>query len=87
VAYQILNLILLEHFENYPRYQKVLKGEFAIKDIVTRRDLNRETKLIICFRPNQKVNMSIVFSGVNNDNNYCPRYDTKSETSAEARAQ
>jgi hypothetical protein len=87
VAHQILNLVLLERFENHPGHRKVLKGEFAIEDAVTGRDLNRETKLTMCFRPGQKVDMSMVFSGVDNYGNRCPRCGTKSEASAEARIQ
>ncbi|KAE8447549.1 hypothetical protein EG329_010679 [Mollisiaceae sp. DMI_Dod_QoI] len=83
----ILNVILLERFENHPGHRKVLKGEFVIEDAVTGRDLNRETKLTMCFRPGQKVNMSMVFSEVDDDANYCPRCGTPSVALAEARSQ
>jgi hypothetical protein len=87
VAHQILDLIFLERFENHPGHRKVLKGEFAIEDAVTGRDLNRETKLTMCFRPGQKVDMSMVFSGVDNDGNCCPRCGMRFEASAEVRTQ
>jgi hypothetical protein len=84
---QILDVILIERFEKRPGHQKVLNGEFAIEEGITGRDISRETEFKMCFRPGQKIDMSMIFSDLDASNNHCPRCRTKSEASAEARTQ
>jgi hypothetical protein len=84
---QIFDLILLKRFEKRPRHQKVLKGEFAIEEGITGQDISRENEFSMCFRPGQKIDMSMIFSDLDASSNHCPRYGAKSEASAEARAQ
>ena len=84
---QILDLILRERFEKRPGYQKVLEGEFAIEEGITGRDISRENEFAMCFRPGQKIDMSMIFSDLDASSNHCPRCRTKSEASAEARIQ
>ncbi|KAE9373748.1 hypothetical protein N431DRAFT_338810 [Stipitochalara longipes BDJ] len=86
-SWKILDLILLERFEKRPGYQKVLRGEFAIEEGITGRDISRENEFAMCFRPGQKIDMSMIFSNLDTSSNHCPRCRTKSEASAEARTQ
>ena len=83
----MLDMILLKRFEKRPGHQKVLKGEYAIEEGTTGRDVSRENELSFCFRPGQKVDMSMIFSDLGANSNYCPRCGTKSKDSAEARTQ
>jgi len=83
----MLDLILLKRFEKRPGYQKIAKGEFAIEESTTGRDINREHEFSIMFRPGQKIDMSMVFSDINSASNSCPRCGTMSEVSAEIRTQ
>ena len=57
---QILDLILQERFETRPGHQKILEDEFAIEEDITGQDISRENKFSICFRPGQKINMSLI---------------------------
>jgi hypothetical protein len=84
---QILDLILQERFEERPGHQKVLKGEFAIEEGITGQDISRENEFSMCFRPGQKIDMSMIFSDLDASSNHCPRCGAKSEASAEARTQ
>ena len=40
--------------------EKIEKGEFAIEDAATRRDIDLTTNWELCFSPGQRVEMSIV---------------------------
>ena len=85
---QILDLILLERFEEKrPGHQKVLKGEFAIEEGITGQDISRENEFAMCFRPGQKIDMSMIFSDLDTNSNHCPRCRTTSEASTETRTQ
>lgn len=66
---------------------KVLKGEFAIEEGITGRDIGRENEFAKCFRPGQKIDMSMIFSDLDANGNRCPRCCTKSEASTGARIQ
>ena len=83
----MLDMILLKRFEKRPGHQKILSGEFAIEDGTSGRDVSRENEFAVCFRPGQKIDMSIIFSDLDANSNHCPRCGTKSEASAEARTQ
>ncbi len=80
-------MILQERFEKRPGRQKVLKGEFAIEEGITGRDISRENEFVMCFRAGQKIDMSMIFSDIDTSSNHCPCCRTKSEASAEARTQ
>jgi hypothetical protein len=41
----------------------------------------------MCFRPGQKIDMSMVFSDLDANSNHCPRCGTRSEALAETRTQ
>jgi hypothetical protein len=47
--------------------EKIDKGEFAIQDIATRRDIDLKADWEICFQPGQRVEMSMVFHRHNSD--------------------
>jgi hypothetical protein len=83
----MLDVILLKRFERLPGHQKVLKGEYSIEEGVTGRDFSREIEWSMCFRPGQKIDMSMVFSDLDATSNCCPRCGTKSAVSAETRTQ
>jgi hypothetical protein len=48
--------------------EKIERGEFAIEDAATRRDVNLEDDWETCFSPGQRVNMSMIFR------RDCPNY-------------
>lgn len=88
----MLDIILLKRFEKRPGHQKILKGEFAIEDGLTGRDVSRENEFGLCFRPGQKIDMSMIFSGRHrplifsgrgNINNPGPLCGTRSEAETE----
>lgn len=83
----MLDTILLKRFEKRPGHQKILKGEFAIEEGTTGRDVTREHEFCMCFRPGQKIDMSMVFSDLDANSNHCPRCGTRSEALAETRTQ
>ncbi|PMD60566.1 uncharacterized protein K444DRAFT_612697 [Hyaloscypha bicolor E] len=86
-SWKILDVLLLERFENRHGHQKILKGEFAIEEDKTGKDISRKTQFKMCFRPGQKVDMSMIFSDHDADSNHCPRCQTKSEASVGTRTQ
>jgi hypothetical protein len=83
----MLDMILLKRFEKRPGHQKILKGEFAIEEGITGRDISREHDFCKILRPGQKIDMTMVFSDFDASSNHCPRCWTKSEAEAEARTQ
>ena len=84
---QMLDMILLKRFEKRSGHQKVLKGEYVIEEGITGRDVSRENELIMCLRPGQKIDMSMIFSDIDGNSNRCPRCFTISEASSETRTQ
>lgn len=83
----MFDMILRKRFEKRHGHQKVLKGEFAIEEGATGKDVSREHEFCMSFRPGQKIDMSMVFLDLNGASNYCPRCGTQSEASAEIRTQ
>jgi hypothetical protein len=83
----MLDTILLKRFEKSSGHQKVLKGEYVIEEGITGKDMSRDNELIMCLRPGQKINMSMIFSDLDGPINRCPRCFTKSEASCETRTQ
>jgi hypothetical protein len=52
---------------------KIEKGEFAISEVATKRDIDLLQSWSRCFRPGQKVNMSMIFDlSPRNKDNGCP---------------
>lgn len=52
---------------------KIEKGEFAISEVATKRDIDLLQSWSRCFRPGQKVNMSMIFHlSPGNKDNSCP---------------
>jgi hypothetical protein len=43
--------------------EKIERGEFAIQDSVTKRDIDLRTDWEVCFSPGQRVDMSMIFLG------------------------
>jgi hypothetical protein len=87
VHQQIFDLILRKRFEKRHGHQKVLKGEFAIEEGTTGKDVSCQHEFCLAFHPGQKIDMSMVFSDFDSSTNHCPRCGTKSEASAEVRTQ
>ena len=83
----MFDMILSERFKKHPGHRKVQRGEFAIEEDITGRELSREWDWCMCFRPGQKIDMSMVFSDLDNTSNRCPRCKTESAASAEVRTQ
>jgi len=83
----MFDMIITKRFEKHPGHGKVLKGEFAIEEDATGRELSRKSDWSLCFRPGQKVDMSMLFSELESNSNECPRCRTKSSTSLETRTQ
>jgi hypothetical protein len=56
--------VLKVNFKGHSHYaKKIEKGEFAIEDAATRRDIDLNTNWELCFSPGQRVEMSIVVAG------------------------
>jgi hypothetical protein len=50
--------------------RKIERGEFAIQDSVSKRDIDLDSAWVTCFRPGQNVVMSMIFNS--NWNTSCP---------------
>ncbi len=83
----MLDAILLGRFEKRPGQQKILRGEFAIEEGITGRDIHRKYEFCVSFRPGQKIDMSMIFSEINSTSNHCPGCGAMSEGLAEIRIQ
>jgi hypothetical protein len=83
----MLDTILAKKFEKHPGHRKIQMREFTIEDDATERELNRDKDWSLCFRPGQKVNMSITFPELGASTNHCPRCRTNSAASSEIRTQ
>ena len=79
--------ILSERFKSHPGHRKVKKGEFAIEQDTTGRELSRSWNWSMQVGAGQKIDMSMIFSGVDDISNRCPRCRTESAASAETRTQ
>ncbi|PQE09018.1 conserved glutamic acid rich protein [Rutstroemia sp. NJR-2017a WRK4] len=73
---QMLDTILLKRFEKRSGHRKVLRGEYVIEEGITGREMSRENELIMCLRPGQKIDMSMIFSDLDGNSNRCPRVNT-----------
>jgi hypothetical protein len=83
----MLDTILAKKFEKHPGHGKIQRREFAIEDDATGRELTRDIDWSLCFRPGQKVDMSITFPELDASTNHCPRCGTNSAASSEIRTQ
>ena len=89
-SWDMFNMILSKRFENHPGYQKVAKGEFAIEESLSGMEVHREWNWSQCFRPGQKVDMTMVFSAspyLDMAADCCPRCKTKISATVGSRAQ
>jgi hypothetical protein len=71
-----LTSVLRANFKNVgPGAKKIEKGEFAIQDAATKKDINLESAWVTCFTPGQHVEMSMVFSTKGSGSLYscCPK--------------
>ncbi|KAF4633139.1 hypothetical protein G7Y89_g4976 [Cudoniella acicularis] len=86
-SWKMFDMILSERFEKHPGHWKVQRREYAIEGDATRRELSRPSEWSMCFRPGQKVDMSVLFSENDGSGNHCLRCRTKSEALSEAKFQ
>lgn len=73
---QMLDNILVSHFQTLPGKKKVQNGEFEIEDSVTRDKLTREIPWSEFSRPGRKIDMSMIFKDVAKTSVVCPKCDT-----------
>lgn len=52
--------------------EKIDRGEFAIQDTATKREIDLSRDWEVCFLPGQKVDMSMIFSTSKDDGSTCP---------------
>jgi hypothetical protein len=83
----MFDMILAKRFEKHPGHVKIQRREFAIEEGSSGEELNRRVDWSICFRPGQKVDMSVVFQEGSGDQNQCPRCRKRSQLSSEVRIQ
>lgn len=84
---QMLDLILRKRFELQVGHTMVCEGHYAIEDGNDGHEIARNTDLLSCLRPGQKVDMSMVFDELHWDSNTCPRCRTKVTGSTDSRIQ
>jgi hypothetical protein len=66
--------VLRSNFKNIgPGAKKIERGEFAIQDSLTKRDVDLTLPWESCFYPGQKVDMSMVFDTVKGLVTQCPK--------------
>ena len=76
----MLDTILLKRFEKLPGRKKVMRREYAIEESVTGKELDRKREWALCFRPGQKVSMSMLFDSSPISKVSCPRCKTGTQT-------
>lgn len=59
------------------------QGEFAIQDLITKRDVNLDLPWETCFRPGQKVAMSMIFKSTKSEEVCCPKCKDSNEGNGE----
>ena len=65
--------VLKSNFENIGSgAQKIDRGEFAIQDSVKKRDIDLSSTWASCFRPGQRVDMSMIFTSWKTNPGCCP---------------
>ncbi|PVH82416.1 hypothetical protein DL98DRAFT_530181 [Cadophora sp. DSE1049] len=73
-----LTSVLRSNFKNVgPGAENIERGEFAIQDSVTNIDLDLAKPWETCFRPEQHVDMSMVFESKKGWNKCCPNLSSK----------
>ncbi|KAH8820125.1 hypothetical protein F5884DRAFT_744486 [Xylogone sp. PMI_703] len=85
--WDMFDTIIAKRFEKHPGHRKIQRGEFAIEEDSTGREVSRMLDLTMCLRPGQKIDTSVIFSKGDADSNHCPRCRAKSAASSEARTQ
>lgn len=62
---------------NEMAFERIKRGEFAISDVATQHDINLFRPWHMCFRPGQKVDMSMILDEVVESTSTCPscKYD------------
>ncbi|CZR62688.1 uncharacterized protein PAC_12585 [Phialocephala subalpina] len=75
-SWEMLDTILCKRFEKRPGRKKVLRGEYALEEIVTGKELDRKREWNLCFRPGQRVGMSMLFDFDPMSEGSCPRCKT-----------
>lgn len=53
--------------------RRIKRGEFAIQDSITKRDVDFSLPWESCFCPGQRVDMSMVFNSTEASNRGCPK--------------
>jgi len=75
--------LLTKRFEKLQGYKKVLLKEYAIEDSRSGREISDKKEWSMCFRPGQKVDMSMVFKQ-SEASTSCPGCRTESESTNES---
>ncbi|KAF4615625.1 hypothetical protein G7Y89_g15282 [Cudoniella acicularis] len=86
-SWEMFDLIISKRFEKHPGHKMVRNGMYAIEEGSSGQELSRTSELVLCLRPGQKIDMSMVFSEGNANNNTCPRCGTEAMGSTESRIQ
>jgi len=76
---QMLDSILVSHFQALPGEKKVQNREFAIEDSETRGLLTRKDPWIAFSKPGRKIDMSMIFKDTGKTSVVCPKCDTISK--------
>ncbi|PVH79347.1 hypothetical protein DL98DRAFT_589416 [Cadophora sp. DSE1049] len=86
-TWEMFDMIISKRFEKHVGHTKIQRREYAIEEGSTGREVNRASDWYSSFHPGQKVEMSVLFSDVDDNGNYCPRCRTKSAASTEIKVQ
>ncbi|KAE8441910.1 hypothetical protein EG329_004168 [Mollisiaceae sp. DMI_Dod_QoI] len=76
-TWEMFDIILSKRFEKHPGHEMIQRREYAIEDSSSGHELGRESELLLCVRPGQKIEMTVVFSEKNSAGNSCPRCQTE----------
>jgi hypothetical protein len=76
--------VLKDNFRNVGRAAEMIgRGEFAIQDSITKKDVNLMNDWDVCFHPGQRVEMSMVFKRKTGPTSNCPKCKTVCDGSLE----
>ena len=71
-----LTSVLAANFRKFGAADKIRKGEFALEDFATKRDIDLHADWELCFSPGQRVEMSMIFQGRSKTVASCPKCKT-----------
>ncbi|GAB1311654.1 Fungal N-terminal domain-containing protein [Madurella fahalii] len=76
-SWEMFHLLLAHQFEDRRGHARVVRGQYALEEACTCRDIDASLPWMMSVRRGMKINMSIIFESATVVVGYCPRCETK----------